>query len=624
MALKNKLDETKLRSLTYGDNSPYITVDVVTQKVSTRNKQLSVSNNGNRLNSSIIDTARVKSFLEDKTFWGVRQISSQAMNAKSNFGYINGISIPLFSSDQLYTPLNTISQVALTGIGSHIQRKGEVPGGLISSILGVNTYEEVKKQEKLLSGPYSKDPLVLFSNKLLKLDKIGTSSLLPQPKKPKTFFGKLLSNLVNLLPSPKEPIYSYLGGPNSKGGLGITTIRRYYNSIDEVNNPYYLRGFEIKSLDRNETDLDFTSGIRNGTKINYSSLLGASNIYSTVTSDIIDNHINNNPFIQPSYLNQTQSLYPSTPISPLFNIFTTGSSYQGRIGTGSYYKYGSNNATLSTNPSASITYNNGSGSITFKSPGSGWLGISREVRVGSGKYDNINLTPLFTSNNSSINDAVIIDSQTYNIRDLVKFRIEAINTDTPTSSTWMVFRAFLTDLSDNINASWTGLKYIGRAENFYTYQGFERSVNIGFKVAALSKEEMQPMYNKLNYLQSNMMGDYKEGIMRGPFMKMTIGNWFDRQPGIITSLNYKVSNDSPWEIAMDEPEGGIKMLILPHIVEVSLTFIPIGAQTKTENQLPQKGANQSNIAQNQNDTQYIKEASNGKFTGFSLDAYNLK
>ena len=44
----------------------------------------------------------------------------------------------------------------------------------------------------------------------------------------------------------------------------------------------------------------------------------------------------------------------------------------------------------------------------------------------------------------------------------------------------------------------------------------------------------------------------------------------------MNSLSYTVPNDSPWEIAIDEPEGGTKMLILPHILEVSMTFTPIG------------------------------------------------
>jgi hypothetical protein len=101
--------------------------------------------------------------------------------------------------------------------------------------------------------------------------------------------------------------------------------------------------------------------------------------------------------------------------------------------------------------------------------------------------------------------------------------------------------------------------------------------------------------------------------MRGPLVRMTIGNWVDSQLGILTSLNYKVSNDTPWEIALDEPEGGsaANKLILPHIVEVSLGFTPIGSETAKRNLIAEKSETTSHIAQNNtgkdvSTLQYIK------------------
>jgi uncharacterized membrane protein YgcG len=268
--------------------------------------------------------------------------------------------------------------------------------------------------------------------------------------------------------------------------------------------------------------------------------------------------------------------------------------------------------------------------MSFSSP-NGWYGISREVRVGSGNQDQINLTPLFTTSGINSDDKVKINDSYYNIKDLVNFRIEAIQNDT-LNSTWMVFRAFLSDLSDQVTSEWNGTRYIGRAEKFYTYGGFERTINVTFKVAALSAGEMQPMYQKLNYLMSNMMGDYDGGIMRGPMSRMTIGNYINRQPGVFTSLTYKVANDSPWEVVLDKPSeyfiygskiphensefkgsddssnlstnnienNSEEQLVLPHVIEVTLTFIPIGAETNGTNLLPQRSANQSNIAQANN------------------------
>jgi hypothetical protein len=257
----------------------------------------------------------------------------------------------------------------------------------------------------------------------------------------------------------------------------------------------------------------------------------------------------------------------------------------------------------STTDIGQIVYDNGTSKYITSKLFNTWNSVSREQRVGSGKKDLINLTPIFNADAGNHGDIVKINGEDHNIRDLVKFRIQAINTETPSTADWMIFRAYITDLSDDVSADWTDIKYAGRGDKFYIYNGFTRKMSVSFKVAALSGEEMKPMYQKLNYLMSNLMPDYSGGIvMRGPMMRMTIGNWIDGQLCVLNSINYKIPSDSPWEIALDEPEGGSgnKMLILPHIVEVSLSFTPIGSQTRSENKLSEKSQLTSNIAQNYN------------------------
>lgn len=262
-----------------------------------------------------------------------------------------------------------------------------------------------------------------------------------------------------------------------------------------------------------------------------------------------------------------------------------------------------------------------------------WNKVSREDRIGSfgptnqypnGRHDSINLTPIFSSTSyANYNKVTLSNGQEYNVRDLVKFIIQSVNTDTPDTSVFMYFRAYLTNLSDNVDAQWSDVKYAGRGNPFYIYNGFTRKIQVGFKVAALSAEEMAPMYSKLNYLMSSLMPDYGDGnVMRGPLHRLTIGNYFDAQLGILNSLSYTVPNDSPWEIAIDEPEGGTKMLILPHILEVSMTFTPIGAErgigaNGPANRIEEKSEYISLLAQNTtgtdiNDIQY--------YDGFNPDS----
>jgi hypothetical protein len=96
--------------------------------------------------------------------------------------------------------------------------------------------------------------------------------------------------------------------------------------------------------------------------------------------------------------------------------------------------------------------------------------------------------------------------------------------------------------------------------------------------------------------------------MRGPVIRMTVGNWLDSQVGILNNVSYNIPQDSPWEIALNEPLSGstdTKQLILPHVVEVQMTFTPIGSQTKGKNELSRKSTVVSHIAQNVNDYQFI-------------------
>jgi hypothetical protein len=255
------------------------------------------------------------------------------------------------------------------------------------------------------------------------------------------------------------------------------------------------------------------------------------------------------------------------------------------------------------NPSSTDipVYYNGKSVVKINIP---WDKVSRDIRVGSGQQDQINLTPIFEATTGTIKDSIFIPGAgEKNINDLVKFRIQALNYNNPTLGKWMIFRAYITQFSDSADAKWNSVNYAGRGEEFYIYNGFTRKVSMTFKVAALSAEEMKPMYQKLNYLMGNLMGSYENNLLHGSLVKMTIGNWFDGQDAIINSLSYTVPPESPWEIAINNIEG-VEPLILPHVVEVNMSFTPIGSQTRGVNKISEKFTETSNIAQNINDTQY--------------------
>jgi hypothetical protein len=162
--------------------------------------------------------------------------------------------------------------------------------------------------------------------------------------------------------------------------------------------------------------------------------------------------------------------------------------------------------------------------------------------------------------------------------DLVKFRIAAIDNKKPTHKTFMHFRAFIDNFSDSYNATWNPINYLGRGESFYTYNGFTRTISLGWTVAAQSKEELMPMYRKLNYLASNLAPDYTgKGYMTGNLVQLTIGGYLYEQVGFINSLTYDIPAESPWEIGInDTGDYDPTTKEMSHILKVTgFSFTPI-------------------------------------------------
>ena len=207
----------------------------------------------------------------------------------------------------------------------------------------------------------------------------------------------------------------------------------------------------------------------------------------------------------------------------------------------------------------------------------------KEFRVGLG---NQGLSPTSTdytkTRRESVDKINALDVQNNKVsgtvegRDLIKFKFEII---TPEDSKFLYFRAYLDSLSDNFKGSWNETKYVGRAEAMQIYEGFSRDISFGFKIAASTRIEMEPLYRKMVYLASSTAPTYagEGGFMRGTFARITIGSYLYEVPGVITSVDYKWDTNYPWEIAFQNPVGGTDddMQELPQILDCSITFKPI-------------------------------------------------
>jgi len=169
-------------------------------------------------------------------------------------------------------------------------------------------------------------------------------------------------------------------------------------------------------------------------------------------------------------------------------------------------------------------------------------------------------------------------------RDLIKFRFHILTADGKEKV--LYFRAFLDSFTDNYTGTWSPIKYLGRAEDFQVYSGFQRKITLSFKIAAATRSEMEPIYQKMIWLASATAPTYATGgqFMRGTITKITVGDYIYELPGVLNSVGYTWNTEYPWEIAMLEPEATGEDTFeqeLPMVMDCSIDFTPIHTFTPT-------------------------------------------
>jgi len=464
---------------------------------------------------------------------------------------------------------NMIEQIASVGTGFHLPNAG--------SDFNVLTEPRNKYEQIVAKKPK-------YENRLVSLYEL---KLLPQPD---TEFNPnnntVIFTGISRLRDTVELI-NYEGGPGSLYGLGSTLIRRATDNKGAIINTYDapnfvgpsaigLRGNTIQSTDLGSIKIDYNKqlGASEIAKINYGIDIdtGVETAGDTVTISNLDQQTSGSIRIT----NNTDTKFKFASTSRYDQLMKMGDSSKdgssGGIGKISNFRENINGSVLRSN---TTNYNNPS--------------VNKATRVNIGD-------PGSRTDRTSINVADPTTQDTLNLldiqdgpysgfagnnkegRDLIKFGFDVIANDGTTQRS-INLRAFLTGYSDNHSAQWDSKRYAGRGENFYTYQGFDRTVNFNFKISAQSKQEMFPLYRKLNWLLSTLYPDYEKGtgFMRGNIVRLTLGDLFHRTPGILESLNLTVADEYPWEIAYDSPENKLDsdMLETPQIIDVAASFKPI-------------------------------------------------
>jgi hypothetical protein len=518
------------KSIPYGDdtkgggssNQPYIKSPIPDALTANPSDYILRGGLLNNIQTSAQDVSRLTQMFTDTKstnglFFTLKQQQLSATAVRTQVSPVFGL------NGQVYSPLNTLAQAGVVSQGTHLNKQG------------INPFAE--------TGAYA-------NNNNLYGVRINNTQPAEDNRLYQLMNGKLVGNNAQG-PDNSAYVMRYNGGPGSFRGIGQTIIRfgkdsqtpltlapKSFNWNNTNYNTWTFSPDLIKSVSTNTAGVapgEILSPISNKDQVaspklqDFRKILRA-NLQSTALNKAINSGATPNT---PVYSGPDAKNYEQN-----FN-FTDPGQRSGK----SYANY-----------SSGVLLTDGSGNLT---------------KNLAGAVDKINALPIYRS--ETMNDTELTN-------DFVKFVIAPIDNNDPAFSTFMHFRALLDSFSDSYNASWNSTKYLGRGENFYTYDSFTRTVSLSFTVAAQSKQELIPMYKKLNYLASQLTPDYStKGYMRGPLVKLTVGGYLYEQPGFIQDLSYDLITDAPWEIGINEA-GGVDNTVkqLSQMVKVTgFTFIPI-------------------------------------------------
>jgi hypothetical protein len=160
---------------------------------------------------------------------------------------------------------------------------------------------------------------------------------------------------------------------------------------------------------------------------------------------------------------------------------------------------------------------------------------------------------------------------------------------------YIPFRATVKGISEGNTAYWDELKFIGRSDALYSYNGFTRTLSFTFNVVIGSVAELLPTWKKINYIAScvkpsnyttgeNVGQKYNRFIVPPMFM-VTIGDMYKFQPIVVTSVNVNIPDDAAWETLNEQnaakgwhylnglitATNGTKYSQLPKEAEIAIT-----------------------------------------------------
>jgi hypothetical protein len=502
--------------------------------------------------------------------------------ASKGIGYAGGA-----LNEGVYLPTSTVLQAGIGFTGTHLNKQGIDPTGLFPG-LSLNKYQDIIAYNQLKKNNLDDGT---DNNRLVRLFKAITSN---------NNSGLSFVDGYTLNPGKSDGnvLISYGGGSDSILGIGKTNIKFATNNAGNptktlLNSTNYNSGNKILNP-KNEEKFILPIGLSTVYEKSF-------NLFS--------------PFVPNDLTKSTLSSYQEKKLNTVYEPKSLNNTDV--IGKGSWTQKDFINQSINTNSETKEDFRKilkptEEPQYTFLSVSPSYIKQNIETRLNLGNpgqkgnissYTNgkksittstpTSLGPADKVNASWMYKTSTKDGSNYgktgfdNLNDIIPFYIAILNNDSQEGGPYkkyMHFRSYIDSFSDSYDAEWNPIEYMGRAEKFYKYGGFNRKISMAFTIVAQSREEITAMYDKLNFLASSLAPEYLDsltsGYMAGNIAYITLGGYLDDQPGVITSLTYDIPEESPWEIGIDDNglpiSGSDTVRQMPHMIKVTgINFIPI-------------------------------------------------
>jgi len=119
------------------------------------------------------------------------------------------------------------------------------------------------------------------------------------------------------------------------------------------------------------------------------------------------------------------------------------------------------------------------------------------------------------------------------------------------------FRTIIDGISEQVSPSWSDNNFLGNPYKYYTYQGVERELSFNLKIYCMNPTELAKNWEKIQYLTSKTYpfiptkDGKKQSFFDAPFIRFRLGNMYVNKVAFISSLNYTIDDNTPWETEID-------------------------------------------------------------------------